>query len=142
MPLKLLIKTIKRIATMFKQIIEKPKTLYITFMLLSATTFGVEGQMNAAHAQSSMQSSCYQAFENYNYYNQQPVGSPMEGGFSSHNMIMANQALNTVTDCAIKYSQLVSQDSSYCSEAEGYMETISPIMSTAATTIMMSCQNF
>lgn len=126
---------------MFKQIIAKPKTLYITFMLLSATTFGVEGQINAAHAQSSyMQSSCNQAFQNYREYNQQPVGSPMEGNFSSHNMIMATQALDAVTDCAINYSQLVSQDQNYWGEAESYMETISPIMSTAATTVMMNCQ--
>lgn len=126
---------------MFKQIIAKPKNLYITFMLLSAATFGVEGQINAAHAQSSsMESSCDQAWENYSYYSQQPVGSPLDGDYSSHNHIMATQALNTVTNCAINYSQLVSQDQSYCGEAESYTSRISPIMSTAATTVMMNCE--
>ena len=128
---------------MFGKIPEKLNILYTTVLMASTVTVYVEATTDYANAQSSdyLYSSCIDAYQNYQHYNNQPVASPMNSDFStsSHNMRMATQALNTVTDCAIKYSQLVGQNSSYCSRAVNYMNQISPIMSTAAITINHNC---
>ena len=128
---------------MFGKIPQKLNILYTTVLMASTVIVCMETTTDYANAQSSdyLYSSCINAYQNYQYYNNQPVASPLDSDFatSSHNMRMANQALNTVTDCAIKYSQLVSKDSSYCSSAVNYMKQISPIMSTAAITINHNC---
>jgi hypothetical protein len=117
--------------------------LLSTAILLTSTILAVENT-NPAYAQSPQDyiySSCADAYQNYQHYHNQPVASPMDSEFttSSHNMQMATIALNRVTDCAMRYSQLVNQDSSYCPQALNYMEQISPIMSTAAITINHNC---
>ena len=129
------IKLTKLIQTMFKQIIKKPKKLYITVLLLSATVFGVERQTNSAYAQYSrdyIRSSCHQAYDNYREYSN-------SSDTSTTNSMMTYQALNRVADCAIKYSQLVRQDPRYCSDALTYVNKISPIMLTAAATVQATC---
>ncbi|MEM8723869.1 MAG: hypothetical protein AAGE84_32110 [Cyanobacteria bacterium P01_G01_bin.39] len=128
---------------MFGNIPQKLNILYTTVLMASTVAVYVETTTEHAKAQSSdyLYSSCINAYQNYQHYNNQPVASPFDSDFgtSSNNMRMANQALNTVTDCAIKYSQLVSKDSSYCSSGLNYMKQISPIMSTAAITINHNC---
>ena len=128
---------------MFGKIPEKLNIVFTTVLVASTVVVYVENSTSSANAQSSdyLYSSCVNAYQNYQHYNAQPVASPMDSEFaaSAHNMRMANQALNTVTNCAIKYANLVSQDSSYCSNAVNYVEQISPIMLTAATTINYNC---
>ena len=128
---------------MFVKIPQKLNILYTTVLMASAVAVYVETMTDHVNAQSPdyLYSSCVNAYQNYQHYNSQPVASPLDSDFStsSHNMRMATQALNTVTDCAIKYSQLVSKDSSYCSSAVDYMNQISPTMSAAAITINHNC---
>ena len=102
---------------MIGKIPEKLNIVYTTLLVASTVAFSVENNTNYANAQPSdyLYSSCINAYQNYQYYNNQPITSPLDSNFgtSSHNMKMANIALNTVTDCTIKYSQLISQNYSY-----------------------------
>jgi hypothetical protein len=107
---------------------------YFDVLLLSMTVICLEAQTNTAYAQSSrdyMQSVCNRAYQNYLSYN--------NSGTSLSNMMIANQALITVTDCATKYANLVRKNSSYCNDALSYVNQISPLMSTAAITIRGDC---
>lgn len=129
---------------MFDKIPAKSNIVYTTILLTITMFFYAENTTTLAYAESSRDylfSSCINAYQQYQNYNAQPIVSPTDSKFSTstHNMRMANQALNTVTDCAIKYANLVGQDSSYCNNALSYMEQISPIMLTSATVIIHEC---
>ena len=87
---------------MFGKIPQKLNILYTTVLMASTVIVCMETTTDYANAQSSdyLYSSCINAYQNYQYYNNQPVASPLDSDFgtSSHNMRMANQALNTVTN--------------------------------------------
>jgi len=103
--------------------IEVPKNyLLISASLALLTCFNLIIEM--PKAQASIYSSCYNAYQLY----WQSEGS------------LKISYLNTVTNCAINYADLVSQDTRYCVEAQRYMDLISPLMRTAAIRVFYSCQ--
>ena len=102
-------------------------TIHKNHLLISASLVLLTGLnliIEVPKAQASMYSSCSNAYQLY----LQSKGS------------LKISYLNTVTDCAINYANLVSQNTRYCGQAQAYMDLISPLMRTAATRVLYSCQ--